>query len=90
MESIPEEQVVGARQSGTLGYFRNRVINLDGKVNPRAPKDEHAMHRYLKSVNIDWLCDWPSELAKVVVNYESEWSIFSKNSTVVCIRRKQT
>jgi len=90
MESIPEDQVVGARQSGTLGYFRNRVINLDGKVNPRAPKDEHAMHRYLKSVNIDWLCDWPSELAKVVVNYENEWSIFSKNSTVVCIRRKQT
>jgi hypothetical protein len=90
MESIPEDEIVGARQSGTLGYFRNRVINLDGKVNPRAPKDEYAMNKYLKREGIDWLCDWPSELTKIVSVYQADWQIYSKNAEVTCLKRNQT
>jgi hypothetical protein len=88
LKSIPEDQVVGARQSGTLGYFRNRVVNLDGKVNPAAPKDALSMDRYLKSEAIGWLCDWPAELQKIVAEYERGWQIFSMNSSVSCLRRK--
>jgi hypothetical protein len=90
LKSIPKDQIVGARQSGTLGYFRDRVINLDGKVNPRAPKDPFSMEIYLKNQSIDWLCDWPNQLQKIVANYEKEWLIFSMNSSVTCLRRAPT
>lgn len=33
---VPPDTAVGAWQSGTLGFWRERVINLDGKVNPEA------------------------------------------------------
>lgn len=33
---VPRNEVVAAGQSGTIGYFRPNVVNLDGKVNPRA------------------------------------------------------
>ena len=36
LDRVDSRCVVGARQSGTLGYFRDRVVNLDGKVNLRA------------------------------------------------------
>lgn len=31
---VPDEDYVAAFESGTLGYFHDRTINLDGKVNP--------------------------------------------------------
>lgn len=37
-ENVPEEVWVGAVQTGTLGFFHDRTINLDGKVNPVALK----------------------------------------------------
>jgi hypothetical protein len=35
-DHVSPETWVGAPQSGTLGYFHDRTINLDGKVNPLA------------------------------------------------------
>lgn len=35
-ENVPDELWVGAVQTGTLGFFHDRTINLDGKVNPEA------------------------------------------------------
>lgn len=87
LNSIPDSEIVGARQSGTLGYFRSHVINLDGKVNPLAPKSSFAMGRYLKTQQVNWLCDWPSELVKIVTYHEMDWKTFEKNSTVVCLKR---
>lgn len=87
LNSIPASEIVGARQSGTLGYFRSRVINLDGKVNPLVPKSSFAMGRYLKTQQVNWLCDWPSELSKILTYYETDWRIFENNSTVVCLKR---
>ncbi len=34
--NVAAEQWVGAMQSGTIGYFHDRTVNLDGKVNPQA------------------------------------------------------
>ncbi len=36
---VPKDAEVGAAQSGTLGFFRDRVVNLDGKVNNEPPRD---------------------------------------------------
>lgn len=88
LRSVPDNQIVGARQSGTLGYFRKLVVNLDGKVNPKAPKKAPEMSNYLKLNGINWLCDWPSELTKIVSGHEVDWQVLSKNSSVVCLKRK--
>lgn len=34
--NVPQEAWVGAPQSGTIGYYHDRTINLDGKVDPQA------------------------------------------------------
>ncbi len=61
---VPAGDVVGAFQSGTLGYFRERVVNLDGKVNPEALRNRGRMPEYLDQAQIDWLCDWPSMIER--------------------------
>jgi hypothetical protein len=35
-QNVPEVTWVGAIQTGTLGFFHDRTVNLDGKVNPAA------------------------------------------------------
>jgi len=53
-------ETVAAGQSGTLGYFRSGVVNLDGKVNARALEFQTRMWEYLPEVHARWLCDWPA------------------------------
>jgi hypothetical protein len=56
---VPPEEWVAALQTGTLGYFRDRVLNLDGKVNPQALGRRRDIWRYLDEQGVHWLCDWP-------------------------------
>jgi len=58
-ECVPKEAVVAAGQSGTLGYFCDRVVNLDGKVNREALDHQNDMWHYLRERGIRWVCDWP-------------------------------
>jgi hypothetical protein len=57
-KTVPAGETVAAGQSGTLGFFRDRVVNLDGKVNSDALAHQHDMGAYLAAHNIHWLCDW--------------------------------
>lgn len=57
---VPTDELVGAGQSGTIGYFRDKVINLDGKVNASALLYKTNMWKYLEQQNIVWYCDWDS------------------------------
>lgn len=54
----PAGDLVGAWQSGTLGYARPRVVNLDGKVNPEALRHRERMPEYLDREGVRWFCDW--------------------------------
>lgn len=56
---VPKEECVAALQSGTLGYFRDCVVNLDGKVNPAVLTRRGDIWRYLDERRVRWLCDWP-------------------------------
>jgi hypothetical protein len=56
---VPAAEVVAATQSGTIGYFRDRVVNLDGKVNPHVLEYKDRLPQYLRDINLRWLCDWP-------------------------------
>jgi hypothetical protein len=58
-EYVPQGAAVAAGQSGTLGYFRDGVVNLDGKVNREALDHQHDMWHYLDERGIRWVCDWP-------------------------------
>lgn len=60
-DNVPESVWVGAPQTGTLGYFHDRTINLDGKVNPAALrvllKEGHILN-YVAASKIDYIVDW--------------------------------
>ncbi len=63
-EHVPAEALVAAGQSGTLGYFRERVVNTDGKVNREALAHQDRMRDYLRQRNIRWFVDWPYYINK--------------------------
>ena len=59
--NVAEGQWVGAIQTGTLGFFHDRTINLDGKVNPDALHarivEGHVLN-YVVQSKIYYLTDW--------------------------------
>ncbi len=66
-EHVGEDQWVGAIQTGTLGFFHDRTVNLDGKVNPDALRMALARRipHYVvegrfgaEQRPIEWLADW--------------------------------
>jgi hypothetical protein len=61
MANVSPSDWVGAPQTGTLGFFHDRTINLDGKVNPDALKvllkDGHILNYVLDS-KINYIVDW--------------------------------
>ena len=68
---VPSTDRVASWQSGTLGYFREGVLNLDGKVNAEALKRRGDMDAYLREQGIDWLVDWTSNV-KAGLNLQGE------------------
>jgi hypothetical protein len=61
-KNVGEKQWVGGIQTGTLGYFHDRTINLDGKVNPKALRARlergQVMSYVLEETPINYLVDW--------------------------------
>jgi hypothetical protein len=59
--NVGEETWVGAVQTGTLGYWHDRTINLDGKVNPEAlaaRRRDGDVLNYVVASEIDVIADW--------------------------------
>jgi len=59
-QRVPEGEPVAAGQTGTLGYFRDAVVNLDGKVNPEVLAFQRRMPEYLEREDVRWFVDWAS------------------------------
>jgi hypothetical protein len=57
-DNVPPGERVAAGQTGTLGFFRDGVVNLDGKVNRDALAWQAHMWDYLARENVVWFCDW--------------------------------
>lgn len=59
-QHVPADVWVGAVQSGTVGFFHDRTINLDGKMNPAAlaARGPQKMRPYILSTSIRYLADW--------------------------------
>jgi hypothetical protein len=58
--NVPDHVWVGAVQTGTLGFFHDRTINLDGKVNPHAlaARLSGRTQEYVLETPIQYLVDW--------------------------------
>jgi hypothetical protein len=59
--NVPSDQWIGAVQTGTLGFFYSRTINLDGKVNPealRARMRDGNVLDYVVDSKINYIADW--------------------------------
>jgi hypothetical protein len=80
---VPDEEYVAAANSGTLGYFRDRVVNLDGKVNPDALKFRNKIWMYLKEREIHWFCDWPNVATSCLRKNPGEhgWRLMGKKGS---------
>ena len=61
-KNLTPDQWVGAFQSGTVGFFHDRTINLDGKVNQDALLAIQAgtHHQYVAESPVAYLLDWES------------------------------
>ena len=61
-KNVDDQQWIGAIQTGTLGYFHDRTLNLDGKVNPKALRAQIERNQVLTYVlddtPINYLVDW--------------------------------
>lgn len=63
-DHVPPTDEVAAGQSGTLGFFRDRVVNVDGKVNRAALAHQAHMWDYLRDRGVKWFVDWPHYVNK--------------------------
>ncbi len=80
-ENVGEEVWVGAVQTGTLGFFHERTINLDGKVNPIAYERilEQRIPQYVvEETPIEYLADWYG-----IAEWANSFPVISQNFRVV-------
>ena len=91
-EYVPAKENVAAYQSGTLGYFRERVINLDGKVNAEALSRQNDIGDYLKERNVNWICD-AGEIIPLILRADSlksrTWQFVGRRSDFVLFCRSE-
>jgi hypothetical protein len=59
-EHVAPEVWVAAVQTGTLGFFHDHTINLDGKVNPEAlrAREQGRIPVYVLEKDVDYIVDW--------------------------------
>jgi hypothetical protein len=74
-ENVPQEVWVGAVQTGTLGFYHDRTVNLDGKVDPGAFAARKAgrIHEYVIEREVEYIADWNGVAAW------AEWPEFAAN-----------
>ena len=93
-DNVSEETWVGALQTGALGYFHDRTINLDGKVNVHAYNalvarriadyvvdDTAVIYLVDWTSMIDWLRTWPrldEQFEVVVADHEKNLGVLKR------------
>jgi hypothetical protein len=93
--NVSEEAWLGAFQSGTLGFFHDRTINLDGKVNPAALEAiRHArLQAYVVESPIEYIVDWaslvePWSRADAIVSRNFAWDVRDPEGNFAVLRRR--
>jgi hypothetical protein len=87
---VPHQSSVGAWQTGTLGYFRDCVVNLDGKVNYEALKSQHNLLQYVEQHKIEWVCDRERSFDRIATEQRMNaygWQKFAREGQYVLYHR---
>lgn len=89
-EIVPDADFVAAGQSGTLGYFRERVVHLDGRVNAEALQFQDKMWLYLEKRKIRWFCDWPGYIDTYLGESPQThgWKLVAKKGSFILYHRQ--
>ncbi len=92
-ENVPTDVWVGSWQSGTVGYFHDRTINLDGKTNPEAleARKKHQIAKYMVTKEIQYFVDWADFaiwMEMPVLKTHFELIVEDKRQNLVVLRRK--
>ncbi len=79
-DNVPESDWVGAVQTGTVGFFHDRTLNLDGKVNPEAlvAAREQRIPQYIIEKNLRYIADW-----KGIASWMDDYEIIASNFDLV-------
>ena len=86
---VPAAEQVGAGQVGVLGFFRDGVVNLDGKVNQEANRFRGNPQELLDRRHINWVCDSPGYLRGLGFDPEQGgWVVVEESEGTVLYRRK--
>ena len=85
--TVPTNDAVAAGQTGTLGFFRKGVVNLDGKVNAEILDFDGSPSEYLDSKGVIWLCDWPRLIDEYLGADHPGWDEVDEKGEYLCIRR---
>jgi len=90
--NVPDDVWVGAVQTGTIGFFHDRTLNLDGKVNPDALKARlgHRTQEYVLESPIEYLTDWvgiETWLHGTALEGRFEQVVFDRDRNLVVLRR---
>ncbi len=94
-KNVPEQAWVGAFQSGTMGFFHDRTINMDGKLNPAAlaaiRADTH--HQWVVDSPIQFVADWASIVvpwaeSDPIIHRNFGWSIRDEERNFAVLRRR--
>ena len=88
-ENVAEDVWVGAYQSGMLGYFHDRTINLDGKVNPSAYEARRAgtFREFVAQSQIEYIVDWCSIVMADAHNLTGNFALIAVEDSIVVLRR---
>jgi hypothetical protein len=66
--NVSNRILVGAFQSGVIGYYNDNIVNLDGKVNNHAlaALKDKRLNEYTVKTNIQYVIDWPGYLDQLL------------------------
>ncbi|MBF0426212.1 MAG: hypothetical protein HQL66_10395 [Magnetococcales bacterium] len=89
-KNVPDAEWVALAQSGTVGYFRDRVVNLAGVSNMTAIAYQDHMWDYLDREGINWFCDWPDYVKSLLGNKVADgtWVLVDERGLFQLYRRK--
>jgi hypothetical protein len=88
-ENVPEHELVASGQTGTLGFMRDNVLNVDGKVNHNALRRIDDIPTYLDQCGVRFFCDEP-ELIDRFLGKSPEvkgWRIIGQKGNFVLLHR---
>jgi hypothetical protein len=94
---LDETRWVAAFQSGTLGFFHDRTLNLDGKVNPGAlAAIEAGRHQaYVVASPAEYVVDWagflePWSRSDPLVLQHFEWVVLDREGNFAVLGRRSS